>query len=87
MREKQEDACPVLDAVWERWSAVEFKMDGGGLLAHVALVAIEKSAHVTLSKIGGVSEGAMQSVLRINCLDVSEEDMFNALPALVFVIK
>lgn len=78
-RENQVNACLVLEAAWERWSAGEFTVDVSGRLAQVPITAIEKSAHVALAKFGCLREGGMQKVLLIKCLDACEEDMVNTL--------
>lgn len=79
VEDKAEDACVVLQSVWERWSADDFGAGFAGEVAEAALKEIDRSAETALANCGMMCERAMAMVLGREFIDADETELSRAL--------
>lgn len=77
--EFSDEVCVVLEAVWDRWYAVEFGDGTADTVANIALAAIDELGDEALMSRRGLCESAMAKVFSSSNTSGSEVDLFKAL--------
>lgn len=79
VEDEAEDACVVLQGVWERWSADDFGTGFAREVAEAALKENDRSAETALANCGILCESAMATVLGREFIDADETELCRSL--------